>query len=42
MDVKFGIIPMRLLWNELEFSKENVYEYVLENIDLKNLISKNI
>jgi len=42
MIVKSGIIPMRLLWNELEFSKENAYEYVLENIDLKNLIIKNI
>jgi len=42
MAVKSGIILMLLLWSELEFSKENVYEHVLENTDLKNQITKNI
>jgi len=42
MAVKSGIILMLLSRSELEFSKENVYVHVLGNIDLRNLIIKNI
>jgi len=41
MTIKSDIILMLFLWSKLEFSKENVYEHILGNTDLKNLITKN-